>query len=65
MSGVAEYIGYAVMALASLAALCGLAWLTMNLIWRTLRDARQLAWLTRAVQHYKKIEASPYDKGTP
>lgn len=62
MNTFAQYVGYAFMVLSAIAALCGVAWLTMNWVWDTQRNARQLAWLTRAVQHYKKIEASPYDK---
>ena len=61
MSRIAEYTGYVVMMLALIAALCGLGWLTMQLVWETYRSARQFAWVIRAAHHYKKIEAPPYE----
>ena len=61
MSRIAEYTGYVVMALGLIATLCGLGWLTMELVWKTYRSARQFAWVTRAVQHYKNIEPPPYE----
>lgn len=60
MNAIAEYIGYFVMLLSTIAALCGCAWLVMHLVWRTYRGARKLDWILRAVRHYNKVEPAPY-----